>query len=82
MVVTPAIANLIREGKTAHIYEAIETCAQFGMIPMDRSLADLVNNRYIDKESALAKANKPDSLNNYLSRSGAGAEYERRSYAY
>lgn len=82
MVVTSAIANLIREGKTAQIYGAIETGAQFGMIPMDRSLAELVNKGYIDKESALAKANKPDSLNNYLNRSGVGGGYERRSYAY
>src|SRR3990172_2710782 len=34
MVVTPAISNLIREGKTHQIYSAIDTGAKFGMISM------------------------------------------------
>src|SRR5207253_9450049 len=37
MVVTPAISNLIREGKPHMIYSAIETGAQFGMVTMDKS---------------------------------------------
>ncbi|HAF94516.1 MAG: type IV pili twitching motility protein PilT [Elusimicrobia bacterium GWC2_51_8] len=56
MVMTPAIANLIREGKTHMIYSAIETGAKFGMIPMDKALSNLVAQKLISFESAVAKA--------------------------
>lgn len=56
MVMTPAIANIIREGKTHMIYSAIETGGKFGMIPMDRALAMLVKQNKIDFDVALAKA--------------------------
>ena len=32
---TPAVRNLIREGKTHQIYSALQTGAQFGMQTMD-----------------------------------------------
>jgi twitching motility protein PilT len=56
MVMTPAIQNLIREGKTHMIYSAIETGAKFGMISMDKTLANLVQQDVIAFEVALAKA--------------------------
>jgi len=56
MVMTPAIANLIREGKTHMIYSAIETGAKFGMISMDKSLAMLVKQNLISFETAVAKS--------------------------
>ncbi len=62
MVITPAIANLIREGKTHQIYSAIETGAKFGMISMDKSLYDLVRQRVISSETAMAKASNPETL--------------------
>ena len=62
MIVTPAIANLIREGKPFMIYSAIETGSQFGMISMDRSLADVIKRGIVDTEVALAKANNPDQV--------------------
>src|SRR4029077_13731515 len=36
MVVPPAISNLIREGKTHMIYNAIETGSKFGMVSLDK----------------------------------------------
>lgn len=42
MVITPAIANLIREGKAAQIYSAIQTGAKLGMQTMEQGLATLV----------------------------------------
>lgn len=60
MVVTPAIANLIREGKTHMIYNAIETGAKFGMISMDRALLELVENGVVSVADAMAKANNPE----------------------
>lgn len=40
MLGTPAIKNLIREGKTHQMYSVIETNAQLGMQTMDSSLAN------------------------------------------
>jgi twitching motility protein PilT len=62
MIVTPAIANMIREGKPFMIYSAIETGSQFGMVSMDRSLADVIKRGLVDTEVALAKANNPDQV--------------------
>ena len=68
MIGTPAIKNLIREGKTHQMYSVIETSGQHGMQTMDRCLADHFRNgratfdeclmRAVDKEnfSRLAKS--------------------------
>jgi twitching motility protein PilT len=62
MVVTSAISNLIREGKTHMIYGAIETGAKFGMTTLDRSLDELVKTGKITLEDALSKAREPQKL--------------------
>jgi len=62
MVMTPAIQNLIREGKTHMIYSAIETGAKYGMMPMDRSLVMLVKQNLVSYEVALAKAHDQESF--------------------
>jgi twitching motility protein PilT len=56
MLGTPAIKNLIREGKTHQMYSVIETSAQLGMQTMDRSLADLFKNGYCSYEECLLRA--------------------------
>ncbi len=56
MVMTPAISNLIREGKTHMLYGAIDTGAKFGMIPMDKALADLVKGGLVSPEEAMSRA--------------------------
>ena len=62
MVMTPAISNLIREGKTHMIYSAIETGAKFGMMPMDRAMAMLVKQNIVAMEVALAKAHDQEGF--------------------
>jgi twitching motility protein PilT len=62
MVITPAIANLIREGKAAQIYSAIQTGAKLGMQTMEQGLASLVVSGVISMEEGLAKSGKPDEL--------------------
>ena len=62
MVMTPAISNLIREGKTHMIYSAIETGAKYGMMPMDRALANLVQQNLVAFEVAAAKAHDKEGL--------------------
>jgi twitching motility protein PilT len=59
MIVTPAISNLIREGKTHMIYNAIETGAKFGMVALDKALEDLVKARVVKLDDALVKAKDP-----------------------
>lgn len=62
MVVTPGIANQIREGKTSQIYSSIQTGMKLGMQTMEQSLAEWVNKGAISMEEALAKSSKPDEL--------------------
>ncbi|SDM85649.1 twitching motility protein PilT [Cryobacterium flavum] len=56
LVTTPAIANLIREGKTHQIESMMQTGRDKGMHTMDQHLAELVNAGQIARTAALAKA--------------------------
>ena len=60
MVVTSAISNLIREGKSHMIKNAIETGAKFGMITLDKALIELFNSGMVSMEAACAKAHDPE----------------------
>jgi twitching motility protein PilT len=73
MVVTPAIANLIREGKSHMIYNAIETGGKFGMVPLDRNLADLVSDGMISFEEAVSKSSDPEKLRQLCGKEGKTA---------
>lgn len=53
---TPAIANLIREGKTFQIPSAIQAGKEHGMHTMDQSLANLVRAGSISPQAALERA--------------------------
>lgn len=71
MLATPAVSNLIREGKTHMIPNVIESSGKAGMFSMDRSLADLVASGHIAIEEALPHARDRDAVRR-LSRSGVG----------
>lgn len=62
MIVTPAIANLVREGKTSQIYSAIQTGGKLGMVTLEKVLADLYKAGTISFEAAMAKTSRPDEL--------------------
>ncbi len=62
MVVTPAIANLIREAKAAQIYSTIQTSSSMGMQTLESALAALYKKGSISLEDALAKTSKPAEL--------------------
>ena len=62
LVVTPGIANLIRENKTFRINSAIQTGAKFGMQLMDDALFELWRDEMVTVEDVLAKAHRPDDL--------------------
>jgi len=63
LVVTPAIRNLIREGKTHQIYSAMQAGAQHGMHTMDQHLADLVRRGRITYETGLEKCHHVEDFN-------------------
>jgi len=63
LIATPAVRNLIREGKTFQIYSIIETGRQYGMCTMDSVLADACRDGLISHEEALSRAIDRD---NYL----------------
>lgn len=56
MIVTPAIRNLIREGKTPQILSALSTSASEGSITMDNALLQLYRSKIITAEVARAAA--------------------------
>lgn len=62
LIVTPAVANLIRENKTFRINSAIQTGSKFGMQLMDDSLFNHWIERNVTMEDVLGKAQDPDSL--------------------
>jgi twitching motility protein PilT len=56
MIGTPAIRNLIREGKIAQMYSAIQTGQGSGMQTLDQNLAELLTKGLINKEEARFRA--------------------------
>ncbi|MBT9173817.1 MAG: Twitching mobility protein [Syntrophomonadaceae bacterium] len=66
MLITPAIANLIRLGKADHIYIAIETGMRLGMQTMEQSLTELYQSGKINLETALHSARSPELVQHRL----------------
>lgn len=64
MIGTPAVRNLIREGKVAQLPSAIQTGQKFGMMTLDHSLKELVTRGIVDKEECLYLASSPSVFNN------------------
>jgi twitching motility protein PilT len=62
MVVTPAIANLIRENKTFRIDSAIQTGKKFGMQLLDEHLFLLFKDGVISAEEAIDKCKSPGDM--------------------
>jgi twitching motility protein PilT len=66
LIPTPAIRNLIREGKTHQIYSVLQTSAAAGMQTMDASLAGLVRANKITRQLAEARSTTPEELRRLL----------------
>ena len=62
LVPTPAVRNLIREGKTHQIYSVLQTGGAHGMQTMDAALADLVRRQMITRELAESRSSSPEEL--------------------
>lgn len=70
MIATPAIRNLIREGKTHQIPSIIQTSGEYGMQTMDQALRDLYLQGIITYEDAMARAQRPEELKKMLADAG------------
>jgi twitching motility protein PilT len=66
MIITPAIANLIREAKAPQIYSMIQTGSKLGMQTMEQALSNFVKSGVISYEEGLAKSGKPDEFKRLL----------------
>lgn len=72
LVVTPAIANLIRENKTFRITSAIQTGAKYGMQLLDDALFNLWRKGIVAKHDVMVKSNKPEEFRLRIARAEKG----------
>ena len=70
LIVTPAISNLIREGKTFQIPSSMQTGKQHGMVMLNDALFDLVQKGLVEPRDAYIKAVDKTSFESMLTRAG------------
>ncbi|WP_304611049.1 type IV pilus twitching motility protein PilT [Salinibacterium sp. SWN167] len=72
LTMTPAIGNLIREGKIYQIPSAMQAGRGGGMHTMDQHLAGLAKSGAITEEAALAKSHDPEGMHRLMSDNSTG----------
>ena len=68
LVATPAVRNLIREGKTHQIYSALQAGMKHGMHTMDQHLSELVKSGRITYDVGLEKCHHVEDFNRLCGR--------------
>ncbi len=58
LIATPAVRNLIREGKTHQLASSMQTGKKYGMQILDDSIMELYNKGWINADDAYAKSNE------------------------
>ena len=66
LVVTPAIANLIREAKTFQIPGMLQVGKKYGMQTLDDAIMDLLNKKQIAPDDAYSKSNDKNKFKSFL----------------
>lgn len=66
LIATPAVRNIIREGKTHQLEAVIQTGAEYGMQSMDKTLASLIHSGVITYEEARNVAVDIDELDRLM----------------
>jgi twitching motility protein PilT len=66
LIGTPAVRNIIREGKSHQLDAVIQTGAEFGMQSMDKTLANLVHEGTISYDEARNFAVDIDELDRLM----------------
>jgi twitching motility protein PilT len=67
LIATPAIRNLIREGKVHQIYSAMQGGGKYGMQTMDQSLAQLVRDSQVGMDVAIERCHNEEDLRRLVS---------------
>jgi twitching motility protein PilT len=75
MIATPAIRNLIREGKVHQIYSAMQAGGRFGMQTMDMSLAAHVKAGRITQQLAFERCHDSEELTRLVGSTGGLSAY-------
>ncbi len=70
LVATPAVRNLVREGKVHQIYSIMQAGGRFGMQTMDLALANLVKQGRITQQIAYERCHDAEELNRLLGGGG------------
>lgn len=70
LIVTPAISNLIREGKTFQIPSAMQTGKQLGMVMLNDALMELVQKGIVEPRDAYLKSVEKVGFESLLKRNG------------
>ena len=73
LVPTPAVRNLIREGKTHQILSAMQTGSGVGMQTLDTALAGLVRSQKITQRAAESRSSTPEELRRLMGLGGLHA---------
>jgi twitching motility protein PilT len=79
LTVTPAVRNLVREGKTHQLYSVMQAGRQFGMQTMDASLAELVRKGEITYEMAKERCHNTEEFARLAGTAWSGQTKTRRS---
>jgi twitching motility protein PilT len=66
LVATPAVRNLIREGKTHQLPSAMQTGKKYGMQLLDDAIMNLYQKGWISPEEAYIKANDKGQFRSFL----------------
>ncbi|MHB8796745.1 MAG: type IV pilus twitching motility protein PilT [Candidatus Nanopelagicales bacterium] len=74
LVATPAVRNLVREGKLQSIPSALQTGSRYGMHTLNQDLADLVKAGTIDLSTAVEKCSDIGELQQLLGVSPGAAD--------
>ncbi len=70
LIITPAISNLIREGKTFQIASSMQTGKAHGMVMLNDALMDLVKKGLVEPRDAYIKAVDKPGFESLLQRNG------------
>jgi twitching motility protein PilT len=74
LICTSAIRNIIREGKSHQLYNALQTGSKFGMATMEQSLLDLYLSKQITYEDAINHTMHPEDMRKLIEGNAGGGK--------
>jgi twitching motility protein PilT len=75
LIVTPAVSNLIREGKTFQIPSIMQVGKGFGMVSLNDALMELVTKKLVAPEEAYSKSVDKPGFEGLLKRAGINTAF-------